>query len=42
MAQYPTPVTHMNRKQLRAIARNRNIKYTNETTQAQLVALINA
>ena len=42
MAQYPTPVNHMNKKQLKAIARNRNIPYTAETTQAALVDLINA
>lgn len=42
MDAYPTPVDYMNKKQLRAIARNSNIAYTAETTQAELVALITA
>lgn len=39
---YPTPITYMNRKQLQSIARNNNIPYTAETTQAELVAAIEA
>ena len=42
MAVYPTPVTHMNKKQLQFICRYKNIKYTALTTQAQLVTLVNA
>lgn len=42
MAVYPTPITHMNKKQLQSIARYKNIKYTAETTQTALVAAINA
>jgi hypothetical protein len=42
MAVYPTPVTHMNKKQLTSICRYENIDYTAETTQAALVALIEA
>lgn len=37
---FPTPATFMNKKQLRAICRYKNIKYTAETTQAALVALV--
>lgn len=42
MAQYPTPITFMNRKQLTKIARDMNIDYTAETTKAELIALIEA
>lgn len=41
-AAFPTPITFLNKKQLRAQCRYKNIKYTAETTQAQLVALLNA
>jgi hypothetical protein len=39
---YGTPITFMNKKQLQFICRNSNIDYTAETTQAGLVALIEA
>lgn len=39
---YPTPITFMNKKQLKSIARYKNISYTAETTQAALVAAIEA
>lgn len=41
---YPkdTPITYMNLKQLRRIARTNQIPYTALTTKAQLIALINA
>jgi hypothetical protein len=41
-AGFPLPITFMNKRQLRAMCRYKNIKYTAETTQAQLVALLNA
>lgn len=42
MATYPTPVDFMNLKQLKKIARDRQIAYDATTTQAALVTLINA
>lgn len=42
MAQYPTPITYMNRKQLTKIARDNNIDYTAETTREELIELIEA
>lgn len=42
LTQYPTPITFQNKKQLKAYARNKNIAYTAETTQAALVAALNA
>lgn len=41
---YPTdtPVTYMNLKQLRAIARRNQLAYDAETTKAELIALIEA
>lgn len=41
-AAFPTPVTYLNKKQLRVQCRYKNLNYTAETTQAGLVALINA
>lgn len=41
-AAFPTPITFQNKKQLRAQCRYKNIAYTAETTQAQLVTLLNA
>lgn len=41
-AGFQLPITHMNKKQLRNICRVKNIDYTAETTQAELVTLINA
>jgi hypothetical protein len=37
-----TPITFMNRKQLQFIARYNQVLYSAETTQAALVAAINA
>jgi len=42
MAVYPTPITFMNKKQLKSIARYKNVAYTAETTQTALVTAINA
>lgn len=41
-ALFPTPITYLNRKQLRAQCRFKQLAYTALTTQAELVALINA
>lgn len=41
-ALFPTPITYLNRKQLRAQCRFKQLAYTAITTQAELVALINA
>lgn len=42
MAVYPTPITHMNKKQLQSIARYLVVSFTAETTQADLVSAIEA
>lgn len=39
---YGTPITYMNKKQLRNICRNEQILYSAETTNEALVTLINA
>lgn len=39
---FPTPATYMNKKQLKSIARYKNLGYTAETTQAALVTLVTA
>lgn len=39
---FPQPITYHNKKQLKAQARYKNIPYTAETTQAELVALLEA
>ena len=41
-AAFPIPITFMNKKQLRAQCRYKNIDYTAETDQAALVALLEA
>lgn len=41
-AQFPTPVTYLNKKQLQAQCRYYQLAFSAETTQAGLVTLINA